>query len=966
MRPAWLLAIKSASERRSRWVLLVLAVALSAALISAVLVGLYSVNIGLQRRVARTVGSGDLRIRAVGGVTAVPQSLVEVASQWPEVTSAVPRLQRQLILEIVRPVWEPASREQPQGAHSQRFKRINSSLTATGITPAEHDLRPLDFLEGRWPTADNEIVLDELALRQLGPRSRITSNLKAQPGSRAQDSSASEAPLSLSPFADAGSTETAATKPDSTRDFGPSTAASADEAAALNEQFTIKLGDSISIVSRPSDANGLLSKIGDRFGIARSTTKIRDLTLVGIVRQPPLGGRASAYMTLPTLQDVVKAPATVSEIDITLKKTAVADTVVNTYKPTLPRGISLSTTEKITGQISKNLESNRIGFTVVSMFAFLGAAFIIMTAMTTAVTERQRELAVLRCIGCSRLQLIETQLVQGLLIGVMGAFLGVPLGVLFARILFWWYAKEIRVPLVVTWERLVLAFCGALLAGLLGAAFPAIMSSRVSPLAALTVRSKLPSRRGILITLTCALAGLGLNIVTVKFGDNPTSTFWYYITLGLPAMVIGYFLLAVPAMVGITTLCAPLISKVIGLPPLLLQRTVRATPYRFGFTSGAMMAGLAVMVALWAQGRAILDDYLTKFKFPDAFVLGLNFPPEAQQKLDAMSDIIIGTNRISLVPVETSASFGVQGLNTFKSSFIGFEPERFFAITKLNFIDGDQDAAISKLKSGNHVLVAKEFQVSNGIKVGDKLKVTYEGRTHDFTVAGVVTSPGLDVISKYFQIGDEYVDQAIHTVFGSRGDLRTHLMDGNEPPTQLINIAIAEKADERKALERIRMETIPYGAIQAGSGRRIINDLIGFIQRALVVSSAVAVLSMIVACFGVANLVIAGIHARQFEFGVLRAVGAHHSTLVRLVLGEALLIGLTACVVGTLLGMQAIYAGRQIDAKLFGIVLTSAPPLIPTATAWAFVIGITLAAAIPAAISLGKRSPRSLLSAVRG
>lgn len=963
MRPAWLLAIKSASERRSRWVLLVLAVALSAALISAVLVGLYSVNIGLQRRVARTVGSGDLRIRAVGGVTAVPQSLVEVAAQWPEVTSAVPRLQRQLILEIVRPVWEPASREQPQGTHTQRFKRINSSLTATGITPAEHDLRPQEFVEGRWPNADNEIVLDELALRQLGPRSRIVANVKAQ----AENKTLPDPAMSLSPFADAGSVESTAPKPaDTARDFGPATAANADEAVALNERFTLKVGDTISVVTRPSDANGLLSKIGDRIGVARTTTKVRDLTLVGIVRQPPLGGRASAYMTLPTLQDVVKAPVTVSEIDITLKKTAVADTVVSTYKPTLPRGISLSTTEKITGQISKNLESNRIGFTVVSMFAFLGAAFIIMTAMTTAVTERQRELAVLRCIGCSRLQLIETQLVQGLLIGVVGAFLGVPLGVLFARILFWWYAKEIRVPLVVTWERLVLAFCGALLAGLLGAAFPAIMSARVSPLAALTVRSKLPSARGLWIILACALFGLGLNILTVKCGDNATSTFWFYITLGLPAMVIGYFLLAVPAMVGITTLCAPLISKVIGLPPLLLQRTVRATPYRFGFTAGAMMAGLAVMVALWAQGRAILDDYLTKFKFPDAFVLGLNFPPEAQQKLDAMSDIIIGTNRISLVPVETSASFGVQGLNTFKSSFIGFEPERFFAITKLNFVDGDQDAAIAKLKSGNHVLVAKEFQVSNGIKVGDTLKVAYEGRSHDFTVAGVVTSPGLDVISKYFQIGDEYVDQAIHTVFGARSDLRQYLMEGNEPPTQLINIAIADNVDERKALERIRLETIPYGAIQAGSGRRIINDLIGFIQRALVVSSAVAVLSMIVACFGVANLVIAGIHARQFEFGVLRAVGAQRTTLVRLVLGEALLIGLTACVVGTMLGMQAIYAGRQIDAKLFGIVLTSAPPLGPTATAWGFVIVITLAAAIPAALALGKRSPRSLLSAVRG
>jgi hypothetical protein len=59
-----------------------------------------------------------------------------------------------------------------------------------------------------------------------------------------------------------------------------------------------------------------------------------------------------------------------------------------------------------------------------------------------------------------------------------------------------------------------------------------------------------------------------------------------------------------------------------GLPPTLLGRTVAATPFRHGFTAGAMMAGLALMISIWINGGSVLRDWLAKIEFPDAFVNG--------------------------------------------------------------------------------------------------------------------------------------------------------------------------------------------------------------------------------------------------------------------------------------------------------------------------------------------------------
>jgi putative ABC transport system permease protein len=182
---------------------------------------------------------------------------------------------------------------------------------------------------------------------------------------------------------------------------------------------------------------------------------------------------------------------------------------------------------------------------------------------------------------------------------------------------------------------------------------------------------------------------------------------------------------------------------------------------------------------------------------------------------------------------------------------------------------------------------------------------------------------------------------------------------------QLIQISLDPAIGDEEAMKELR-KAGGFEVIAAGSGRQIKGEISGFLKGSLLVSSVVAVCAMLVACFGVANLIVAGIQARQFEFGVLRAIGAQRGLLARLVLAEATLIALSACVVGTMMGVHASWGGQHMYEILLGIVLKLRVPLGPTAAGWATVLVNTLAAASPAVISLARKQPRELLGAVRG
>jgi putative ABC transport system permease protein len=171
--------------------------------------------------------------------------------------------------------------------------------------------------------------------------------------------------------------------------------------------------------------------------------------------------------------------------------------------------------------------------------------------------------------------------------------------------------------------------------------------------------------------------------------------------------------------------------------------------------------------------------------------------------------------------------------------------------------------------------------------------------------------------------------------------------------------------DDKRALAEIR-KAGGFEIVSAGSGREIKSEISSVLNSSFLVMSIIAIAAMLVAGLGVANLIVAGVQARQYEFGVLRAIGADRGLVSRLVLGEAVLIAITACIVGTIFGAQAAWAGQKMYEVMLGLLLNLHVPLGPTAAGWVVTTIITLGAAVPTAWALSRRKPRELLGAVRG
>ncbi len=851
MRSLWRLGISSVFQRRSRTILLLIAVvALSATLIAAVGVATGTLrlrnprtrrwNAGPRRRShPRQRHRDDLRRR--------PRSGQQVRT-WPEVAKAAGRSTRPITLRFGA-LSGTARRGRDSPAKPRTWTR---STAAFGLTDGAAEMtRGLELIAGRMPETDDEIVLDQMLVERL---SQTDNEVRIGMGGlsmlfRDRDDALPSEPMKA--------------------DNGPEFA-NAEQAEALNA--------------------GSKVAVGDRVEAIRAKTAARTLRVVGIAAAPPLGGTPKAYMTSSGLGVASGRPGRLSRIDIVLNQGVPPMSFVDQYAPTLPKRAMAETTEKVTSGLDRNLRANQMGFAVASMMAFLAAAFIIMTGLSVGVTERQRELAVLRCIGAARWQLAVAQLIGGATLGACGAVVGVPLGAALAAIMIRRYHDVLKADLVLEPSAIIGAAAGAVFAGVIGAAWPAWQAARVSPLQALTVRAKRVKTSTLIKLAVASLACILIHLAIFTVLGEGQHIFWSYVSVGLPALMIGYFLLGVPATIAVVFVLGGVIERVLALPRHMLRRAVRATPYRFGFTAGAMMA-----------------------------------------------------------------------------SFVAFEPEAFFRMTRVDWVQGDPKSAIERLKTGGAVIVSREFLVARGQGVGDTFVCWDEDETrHEFEIVGVVSSPGLEVANDVFDVGEDFTQQRVHAVFGSRTDL---LDKFHTDTIGLLQFTMAEGIDDDEAMMTVKQALAPYGVMHAGSGRGLKQTLQGFVKTTLLVASCVAIFSMLIASFSVANVIVAGVQSRMFEFGVIRAVGGSggvFGVLTRLVIAEVLVIVIAACALGTLMGTQGAFGGLVLNRIVWGLELALKPPVVAIALGWLTLLVIAVGAAAPAVISLAKKQPRELLGAVRG
>jgi putative ABC transport system permease protein len=138
--------------------------------------------------------------------------------------------------------------------------------------------------------------------------------------------------------------------------------------------------------------------------------------------------------------------------------------------------------------------------TVVTLL-FLVIAFVIcfISAVNIAhtffmmVSERRREIGLMRALGASRADVWKIILSEAAVVGVVGGVLGVGVALAAARLIDWYSARNLpdfpfkpTTYFVFSWELLVAALLFAVLFCVLGAALPARKAARIHPAAALS------------------------------------------------------------------------------------------------------------------------------------------------------------------------------------------------------------------------------------------------------------------------------------------------------------------------------------------------------------------------------------------------------------------------------------------------------------------------------------------------
>jgi putative ABC transport system permease protein len=758
---------------------------------------------------------------------------------------------------------------------------------------------------------------------------------------------------------------------------------------------------------RPTDEEAPMADVGDSLVLPLVDKQLR-LKIVGIVRKPGVlaAHMPTVYVPIETLQKFAMPGqgGRVSRVMVQFKENVNSAAFAERWKPRLTR-VDPALKLRLTRDNRKELDQNLQGLKVLSYLggavSMLAATFIVFSSLSMGVVERQRSLAMLRAIGAFRAQLGWLVVLEGFLLSVTGIAIGVPLGWLWVKLLSLRYHDLFAVGVVLSPGGVTFASLGALLTALAASFLPAWSAMRVSPLEAMNPLADPP--RGS-VPVWSALAGVACICIepfmlmgpldalvrAVGLGDNASAQQWVravkfygHFAIGLPGILIGFFLLAPLLVWAVEAVAGRLAAALLGIRFQLLRQQLSSGIWRAAGTGAALMVGLAVLVAMQIQGRSSLEGWKLPDRFPDIFIVspmpligGLS--QEEIKKLEGVNGIKKGeVMAIAMATPQLGDNiFGILGASFLNDAtmFFGVEPDLGFKMMDLEFRDDNgkpvsrdeqerlRKYAEEKLKLGRHVIITEEFRQLKHLKVGDKFPLkTASSGTVDYTIAGIVWSPGLDVVKSIFDMGQQIDERTAASVFGSIDDARR---DFGVQSIRLFAANLEPGIDKNVLLRKVQAAVGKMG-MQVGDVREIKAKIQAGFRRLLTLVSTVAFAAMAVAALGVTNTVMASIRSRRWQFGVLRSIGVTRSQLLRLVLAEAFLLGIVGCALGLLAGVEMAANAHVLQAAIIGYNPPLVVPWKMVAFGVAVVMFVAIAASLWPAASVARAEPLMLLQAGR-
>jgi putative ABC transport system permease protein len=249
---------------------------------------------------------------------------------------------------------------------------------------------------------------------------------------------------------------------------------------------TIEEGDEILLDSAFAQSLGLAVGAEVRMPTPGGIRPV-PFTIVGLLR--PLTGAAVGrgsvlFMPLATAQRRFRQPGRINKIQIALEDSAEPEAVQAAVAQSLPTGLTVRSSMSQSQMGEETMRSIQNALWLATTFALVAAVFIVGNAFFMNVTQRQRQLAVMRAIGATKLQVWRLILREALILAVLGTAVGLVVGwggaVLLSEAMEQLFRTDLPVPQLTT-RVLFLAIAFGLVVSILGAVLPARRASKVEP-----------------------------------------------------------------------------------------------------------------------------------------------------------------------------------------------------------------------------------------------------------------------------------------------------------------------------------------------------------------------------------------------------------------------------------------------------------------------------------------------------
>jgi putative ABC transport system permease protein len=535
-------------------------------------------------------------------------------------------------------------------------------------------------------------------------------------------------------------------------------------------------------------------------------------------------------------------------------------------------------------RMTQMLQNYQIGLNFMSGIALFVGAFLIYNAFAMTVVERTREFGMLRTVGMTRRQVISTVLVEAGILGIFGSALGVGLGILLARgltsLMETLMNQELGV-VQVTIDDMLFSMSIGVGVTFLAALIPALQAGRISPIEALRVRGK--TKEGWLIrygwTLGIILLGGSVALLII----NP---FPYDVQFRLGSMtVFGLFTgatLLIPVTVGIWEfITRPIIKLIYGSSGSLGSRNVQRSRLRTTLTVAALMVGVAMVIMVRGMTESFAVDlrtWIQAYLGGDIYVTSsVRMRSDIERRLKSVEGVYeVAPLRYFNVDWETPLG------ETETINFMAIDVAAYSRVTNFVF-SGDQvdpQRALERLQAGRAVFVstvlAEKYNLTPGGVVTLKTRRGYK----DFEIAGVVV---------------DFYNQGL-VVQGSWEDMRRYF---NIRDANTLLVKVTEEAPASSVQDQIDTQYGERYHLTLISNDMIRSQVLTLMDQAFRMFDVMALISIVVGSLGVINTLTMSVIERTREIGMLRAIGTTRGQIVRMVLAEAMLMG----VIGGILGL---------------------------------------------------------------